>query len=75
MIRVVFFGCRIIILVEKHKKQLIKIYESPIVKKLGLSEKFPHLLLYIRKSTLGIRIIKLRTIIAIVLLRLYVTCK
>ena len=42
------------------KQELIfkRIYEEPLLKKLGLSTKFLQSILYSRKSTLGIGIIK-----------------
>ena len=56
--RSVFFRCNIIELTTQQERILIGIYKKPILKKLGLSEKFPKAILYARQSALGVRLIK-----------------
>jgi len=53
----------------------MKIYELVILKKLRLSEKFPRSILCAWKLALGIGIIKLSTIIAIIVFKLYLEHK
>ena len=43
---------------DHQEKLLIKAYKAMILKKLGFSEKFPRNILYARKSTLSIGLIK-----------------
>ena len=47
-------------------------YEPIILKKLGLSERFPKKILYTRKTTLGIGIMKPLAILVILALKLYI---
>ena len=49
MIRSIYFGYGIFELTEVQDKALRLIYERSILKKLGLGEKFPRILLYVRK--------------------------
>ena len=56
MIRSVFFGSRVIEIIEKQNVELKKIYELPLLRKLGLREKFSCKLLYVQRTTLGIGI-------------------
>ena len=53
----------------------MNIYELLILKKLGLSEKFPRKILYMKKSALGIEIMKLLTMIVIIVVKLYLGYK
>ena len=53
----------------------MKIYKPVILKKLGLSEKFPQKILYARKTASGVRILKQSTIIVIFVLKLYLEYK
>ena len=53
----------------------MQISKSILLKKLGLSEKFPRKILYSRKSELGVGILKPRMIIAILALKLYLEHK
>ena len=48
----------------------MKISETVLLNKLGLSLKFPQPILYLRKLALGIDLMKLLTIITILLLKL-----
>ena len=52
-----------------------KICKLVILKKFGLSEKFPCEILYTRKSALGVGLIAPRTIIDILALKLYIRNK
>ena len=72
MIKSVFFGCRVIELHPKEERELQRIYEEPILVKLGLSKKYLRAVLYTRKSALGISFMKPSTIIAILKLKQYV---
>ena len=49
----------------------MNISEPVLLKKLGLSEKFPREILYARKSALGVGLLKPSTIITILTLKLY----
>ena len=71
LITQVFFGCGIIILNDKQEEILMKIMECTLLKKLGLSERFPRKILYSLKSQLGVGIMKPSTIIAMLALKLY----
>ena len=54
---------------------MIKIYESVILKKIGFRENFPRSCLYLRRTALGIGLMKPRTIMAILALKLYIRHK
>ena len=54
MIKSVFFGCGVIELNPREEKELKRIYKEPMLVKLGLSKKFPRIVLYTRKSALGV---------------------
>ena len=71
MIKSVFFGCGIVELNEQQERELRRIYEEPLLLKLGLSRKFPRDVLYSRKSALGVGIMKPSTIIDILKAKLY----
>lgn len=71
----VYFGCGIIILSPKQEEILMQISESILLKKLGLSEKFPRKIIYAQKSELGVGILKPTIIIAILALKLYLSYK
>ena len=75
LIRSMYFGCRILKLINPQQKQLIKIYEPIILKKLYLSQKFLRSMLYMRKSALGIGIMKPSTIIDTLTKKLYIRYK
>ena len=68
----VYFGCGIILILDTQEKKLKSIYENIILKKFGLSEKFPHEVLYMRKSALGLGLIKPSTAIELQALKLYI---
>jgi len=53
------------------EKELMKISEPILLKKMGLSINFPRKLLYARKSALGVGLIKPSTMILILSMRLY----
>ena len=64
LIKKVFFGCGVLSISESQEKELCRIYESPILKKLGLSEKYPRTLLYVERNSMGLGLLKPTTIIA-----------
>ena len=72
MIKSVFFGCGVIELNLKEEKELKRIYKEPMLIKLGFSKKFPRIVLYTRKSALGVELMQLSTIIAILKLKSYI---
>jgi hypothetical protein len=75
LIKTVYFGCGIVVLNEKQERELKRIYEEPILNKLGFSKKFPRDVLYARKSALGIGLMEPNTIIAMLKLKLYIGSK
>ena len=72
MIKTVFFGCGIVELNDKQEKELRRIYEEPMLRKLGLSVKFPRTALYSRRSALGVGLILPSTLIAMLKIKLYI---
>ena len=72
MIKSVFFGCGVIELNSREEEELKRIYEEPLLIKLGLGRKFPRIVLYKRKSALGIGLMKPSTVIAILKLKSYI---
>ena len=71
MIKSVYFGCGIFELTDNQENELKKIYEEPLLVKLGLSRNFLRRVLYSRKSALGIGIMEPSTIINILKAKLY----
>ena len=67
----VYFRYGIVKLMSQQKNILKKISEPVLLKKLGLSKKFPQDILYARKSALGIGLLQLNTILASLLLKIY----
>ena len=67
----VYFGCGIVNLLPQQEKRLMKISESVLLKKLGLGEKFPRDILHMRKSSLGVGLMKPSTTLAFLALQLY----
>ena len=72
LIKSVYFGCSLMYLNETQEKELIKIYKEPILKKIGLSAKFLRQILYVRKSALGIGIMRSSTIVNTLTIKLYI---
>jgi len=66
-----YFGCGVISLTPKQEQLLIKISETTLLRKVGLSKKFPRKILYARKLQLGVGILKPSTILTILSLKLY----
>ena len=60
----VYFGCGIFDLTAEQENELTKIYETPLLQKLKLGQKFPRTALYSRRSALGVGLMKPRTAIA-----------
>ena len=54
----VFFGCGIVNFTKKQCDELKKIYELPIMRKMGLGDNFPRKLLCVKKSALGVGLIE-----------------
>jgi hypothetical protein len=71
LIKSIYFGCRVVYLNKVQEKELMKIYEEPILKKIGLSAKFSRQILYAWKSALGVGIIRPSTIINTLAIKLY----
>ena len=68
----VYFGCGVLYLNRMQEDILKKIYEPVILKKLGLSEKFPRSILYSRRTALGVGLMAPNTIISVLALKLYI---
>ena len=54
----VYYGCEIVKFTPKQEQRLMKICEPVLLKKLGLSDKFPREMLYARKLALGVGLMK-----------------
>ena len=72
MIKSVFFGYGVIELNSREEEELKRIYKEPLLIKLGLGKKFSRIVLYKRKSALGIGLMKPSIIIAILKLKSYI---
>ena len=72
MIKSVYFGCSIIKFNEAQETELKRLYKEPLLVKLGLSRKFPRVVLYSRKSVLGVGIMTPNTILVILKAKLYI---
>ena len=59
-------------LTPSQEKVLMEISEKVLLKKMGLSEKFPRKMLHTRKSALGVGLIKPSTMVLILSLKLHV---
>ena len=75
LIKSIYFGIDIIKLSLLQEKELMKIYEPTILRKLGLSQKFLRRVLYTRKTAMGVEITKSLTIVDTLLLKLYIGYK
>ena len=71
IIKSVYFGYGIFELIPGQEKELKRLYEEPLLIKLGLSQNFLWKVLYSRKSALGIGIMKPSSIINILRAKLY----
>ena len=71
LIKNMYFGSRVMPLIEKQEITLKQIYEPVILRKMNLSEKFPRSVLYSRKTALGIELMAPKTIIGVLLLKIY----
>ena len=71
LIRSIFFGYRVVSITDKQEKEPKTIYETPLLNKLQLREKFPRKVLYTRCTVMGVGIIQPKTAIAMAMLRLY----
>ena len=50
----IFFGCGVINFNEKKLRELKRIYEITVIRKLGVGDKFPRKLLRAQKTVLGV---------------------
>ena len=73
MIKSVFFGCGVITISESQEKELKRLYKEPLLMKLRLSRNFPRVVLYSRKSALGVGIMVPLTIISLLKAKLYLS--
>ena len=71
LLRRVYFGYGIMRLMPNQEKELMKLSENVLIKKMGLSKKFPRKLLYARWNSIGVGIIQPNTAIAMNKIRLY----
>lgn len=72
MIKSVYFGCGVIELNKQQENELRRLYEEPMLVKLGLSKKYPRTALYSRKSALGVGLMMPSTLIAVLKLKAYI---
>ena len=72
MIKSVFFGYGVVKLNEKQFRELEKIYEGPMLKKINLSEKFPRTLMYVDKRACGLGLMRPKTTMDILKLKLHI---
>ena len=72
LIKKVYFGYGIVEITAQQEQILKNIYKEIILHKLGYSVKFPRRVLYIRRNTLGIGLIRLKTVIETLALKLYI---
>ena len=75
LLKSVYFRRGIMFITEKQEQKFHLIYKATVLKKLGLSSKFPWQVLYARKSALGIGIMKLTSFIETLGLKLYIRYK
>ena len=66
-----YFKCGVISLLPKQEDLLMKTSEAALLRKLGLSKRFPRAILHAQKLQLGAGIMKPLTIIALLSLKLY----
>ena len=72
IMKLVYFGCRIVELNKRQVEILKHIYKEVIAKKIGLGKKFPRKILYARKTVLGVGLISLSMAVKIQALKLYI---
>ena len=71
LIMQVYFGCGVIHLNPNQETILMKIRKGKLLRKVGLSEKFPRMVLHARKSQLRVGVLKPNAILTILSLKLY----
>ena len=69
MLKLVPFGCGVVLLVAREEKELKRLCEEPMLVKLEQSRKFLRVTLCTRKSALGIRLIVSNTTLGTIKLR------
>jgi hypothetical protein len=72
LMKIVYFGYGIVEINERQEKYLQSLYETIILNKLMLSEKFPRRILYVRRNTIGIGFIRPKTVINALATKLYI---
>ena len=72
MLTNVFFSCGIENFIDTQIKELRRMCELPMIRKLGLGDKFPRKLLHAHKTSLGVGLIALNTVIYMLATRLWV---
>ena len=72
LIKKVFFRYRIVKLHKEQTRILQKMYEKIIIKKLGVGENFPQVVLYSKRNTVGYGLVKLETVLAMLLMKLHI---
>lgn len=73
MTKIIFCRCGIITLSIDKVKEIEKICKIPMLKKLYLSEKFLHRIIYTEKSILGLKLMRPNNIIAMLANKLYLS--
>ena len=72
LLKKVFFECRVINLSKEQDKELRRMYETTLAKKLRLGSNFPRTALYSRKNAVEIGLIKPKTVVATLACKLHV---
>ena len=69
LVKSVFFGCGIVELNERELHEMERICEKPILRKLHLSEKFPRRMMCVDKKSLGLGLMRPKTIMSMLKLK------
>ena len=72
VVQQVFFQCGIVDLAREEEVELQRIYENPMLQNLGLGEKFLRRLTYIDVKVLGLGLMRPRTIMSILGVKLHI---
>ena len=73
LIKKVHYGSGMFTINDRQEKILMKIYESALLNKMGLSKKFPRKVLHPRKSALGVGLMAPKTIMSVLALKLHLS--
>ena len=71
MLKIIFFGCGVVILSEMEEDEMKRIHENTTLNKLWLSVKFPREAIYMRKTALGLGLLEPNTVVSILILKQY----